>query len=366
MTNDFQSTIGMMQTQKEEALRQALDLALQEKYGVNPDAAILQRVKEEWHAMERCGVMLDVAALYEWTSWLRGQRIPFWLRGSAGSSFIFYLLEITRGNPLPSHGYCSVCKSVFWQPMQKDGFDLPRNLACPRDGATLLPDGHGIPWQILFGYDEFTPTFEVDLLREIYRDVKMSWKNHWLHQFDELSEYVPPLRGAPPTICCSHLRLRFCLHETVIPLKRETDMDHTAPLRQWRSLIPEPPEWLEAALPPETIADLLSCMGMDYGDGWRSEALRCMVGTLGYAPSDAMVFQDDVYVYLIDHGFLEKDAWKAVASLRRGNHLPVVTEEMRRARDQWVVRQCEEITYLAPKAHVTEKMLFHQLWMDLT
>ena len=85
---------------------------LQEKYGENPDSLITQRFEEEWNAVKLSDMIFDIAALYEIALWLKQNNYPYWLRGTAGSSFLLYLLGITQGNPLPSHCYCPKCKTV--------------------------------------------------------------------------------------------------------------------------------------------------------------------------------------------------------------------------------------------------------------
>lgn len=65
-------------------------------------------------------------------------------------------------------------------------------------------------------------------------------------------------------------------------------------------------------------------------------------------------FRDDVFYYLTEHGFLEKDAWRGMESVRKGKGLPVVNEEMLYARDRWIVARCEKIKYLFPRAHAVE------------
>lgn len=93
---------GLPALEVEGELRQIIDTALVQKYGKNPDELIVKRISEEWAAMERTGVILDVAALYELVVWLKKNGHPYWLRGCAGSSFILYLLDITTGNLLLS------------------------------------------------------------------------------------------------------------------------------------------------------------------------------------------------------------------------------------------------------------------------
>ena len=72
-------------------------------------------------------------------------------RGSVGSSFVAFLLEISEVNPLPPHWRCPKCRTVQWAgPGVASGFDLPnRSCAC---GTPLVKDGQEIPFEIFLGF----------------------------------------------------------------------------------------------------------------------------------------------------------------------------------------------------------------------
>lgn len=50
--------------------------ALSARYGTTPDQSISERVRQEWLAMEQSDTVLDVAALYELTIWLKAMILP--------------------------------------------------------------------------------------------------------------------------------------------------------------------------------------------------------------------------------------------------------------------------------------------------
>lgn len=138
-----------------EVFRSDIYAALHKRYGAKPDALIMKRVEDEWEALTRSDTVLDAAALYELTLWLRENRIPYWLDAGTGSSFLFYLLGLSSGNPLPPHYYCPKCHRVDWDSyIFRDGFDLP-DLSCEFDGSARIRDGHDIPYQMLWGYGQF-------------------------------------------------------------------------------------------------------------------------------------------------------------------------------------------------------------------
>lgn len=130
------------------ALYADIEAALQQRYGPSVDETIRERVRLEWETWspgspERA----DLADLHLLVRWLKKNKEPYWFHGSAGANFILYLLGITSGNPLPPHYYCPKCHQVIWCDNYKDGFDLPPDRICEKDGAPLCRDGHNIPWQ---------------------------------------------------------------------------------------------------------------------------------------------------------------------------------------------------------------------------
>ena len=182
-----------------------------EKYGDTPDPLVTRRIKEEWAAMERSNVILDVAALYELTIWLKKNRYPYWMRALSGSSFILYLLGITTGNPLPPHRYCPKCKSVQWQPMYADGFDIPQDTTCADDDVPMVSDGHNIPWQTIWGFGDFQATFDIDLPTFLYEPFRKELSSHWLQKLGADDFQTAPYDGKVKCIKLSNLSLVFVL-----------------------------------------------------------------------------------------------------------------------------------------------------------
>ena len=353
---------GLSALEVEGKLRRIVDAALVQKYGEKPDELIVRRITEEWSAMERTNVILDVAALYELAVWLKKNGHPYWLRSCAGSSFILYLLDITTGNPLPPHFYCPSCKSVQWQPLYADGFDLPQNTLCLNDETPLVSDGHNIPWQILLGYGDYEPNFDIDLPSNLYEGVKTEWVSHWMGNIKPSNVPHNPYEGKRSCIKLSHLSLMFHLESKEISNTFYdhvyTSADREYMLLEWNLLVNDETDFTNDLPEPCSIADLISLFGLSSSTGAWDEVTAYMIDEMGYSPSDMIAHRDDVYSYLLDHGFLEKDAWCGMNHIRRGLDFPVITAEMQQARDKWVLARCEKIEYLFPKSHAVEYMFF--------
>lgn len=343
-------------------LRKIADAALFQKYGNNPDEQIIRRFTEEWAAMERTNVIHDIAALYELTVWCKRNHYPYWMRSCSGSSFILYLLGITTGNPLPPHYYCLKCKTVQWQTAYADGFDLPQDINCAHDDMPLMSDGHNIPWQILFGYGDFNPMFDIALTSDLYEIMQAEWVSHWMSNIKPNNVPNNPYEDKRKCIKLSNLTLIFHLESEKISNTfynhEYTSADWEYMLLKWNLLVNDEMDFTNDIPEPDSIADLISFFGLSYSAGAWDEATACMIDEMGYSPADMIAYRDDVYKYLLDHGFLEKDAWRGMNRVRKGLNFPVITDEMRQSRDKWVLSRCEKIEYLFPKAHAVEYMFF--------
>lgn len=114
------------------------------KYHV-PDVRILSRYHHEKAILQESEFYVRYLALFariRETAEQKGEHIS--VPGTAGSSFIAYLLGATDINPLPRHEYCPKCHTTRF-PGHGTPFDRAKT-KCPC-GEEMLIDGHNIPFE---------------------------------------------------------------------------------------------------------------------------------------------------------------------------------------------------------------------------
>lgn len=342
-----------------------IESALHRRYGPAPDPAVTERVREEWAVMEAAGDIEDAAALYGLTLWMKERREPYWLRGTPGASLILCLLGITAGNPLPPHYYCPRCHAVRWISGCRDGFDLPPE-RCENDGTLLWGDGHDIPWQTHWGPGK-EPGYEFDVPETLLEPLRAFFQGHWLAGLRPGTGFSR--RHADPDADPRFMKFsRLSINCVLDPGKIGPDFYDIAPdascvpnaAKVLRSNL-DAMDGLDAGLrsrPVRTFADIIAKYGLAHSTGAWDRDARFMADRLGYGLSDLIAYRDDVFSYLLSHGFPEEDAWNGMERVRLGHELPVVTNEMSMARDKWVIDRCKRVKYLYPKAHAVEYVLY--------
>ncbi|WP_304973810.1 DnaB-like helicase C-terminal domain-containing protein [uncultured Alistipes sp.] len=342
-----------------------IESALHRRYGPAPNPAVTERVREEWAAMEAAGDIEDVAALYDLALWMKEWREPYWLRGTPGASLILYLLGITAGNPLPPHYYCPQCHAVRWISGCRDGFDLPPE-RCENDGTLLCGDGHDVPCQTHWGPGK-EPGYEFDVPETLLEPLMAFFKEHWLAELRPGTEFVR--RHADPAADPRFMKFsRLSISCVLDPGKISPDFYDIAPDA---SCVPNAAKALQSNLdamddldaglrsrPVYTFADIIAKYGLAHSTGAWDRDAQFMADRLGYGLSDLIAYRDDVFFYLLSHGFPEEDARDGMERVRLGHELPIVTSEMSLARDKWVIERCKRVKYLYPKAHAVEHILY--------
>lgn len=365
-----------IESKTERKLYTTLKSALQKRYGPSVDPAIAKRVREEWMTLKVGSAFQNVAVLYQFTQRLKQQKEPYWLRGTDGVNLILYLLGITAGNPLPPHYYCPRCHNVIWCDDCTDGFDLPPGRVCEKDGALLCRDGHNIPWPVCWSFrkEDCVRTwrcYSVTVARSLPEQIKGYLRNHGF-RLEGWERPVPisfreDPQGGPVYEFSDYQLMVHCLLEEnqtgSVFYDIKPDADHAPDIVKNHELFfqydasTEEEERLHN-WPVNTFGDLVAKWGLIASDGAWDETARQMVEEDGYSLSHLIAFREDVFTYLLSHGFSARDAWRGMEQVRDGQSLPFVTEEMKSAPDKWMLERCKKIRCLSPKANMVEYLLF--------
>ncbi len=374
----------------EEDIRDALLLSaecgLYDEYGIEPDddPVIGERLREELGAIVENGNLHDIAVLHELSEWMRKDKHPFWLTGSAGSSLLLYLLRITRCNPLfPHYYYCGnadvlsgyhrynedVMAKILWfrpENAYRDGFDAPQ-LKGP-DGYGLYGNGHDIPWKILWP-DDRPSWFEVRLPAALMDDVKHWLGGHWIFtRCPHLKAEYP----APDRIHFSHIQLRFDIDEDRISHREMRDAyDISKRSRDgWAGLVigtSAGSAGMAAAFTEisklELFSDAVYLYGILNTNDVRDREIIGMMKEKNMKLSDLVIFKDDVFHYLKKHGFSDAAASFGTRAVNSGHGLAEIRSSMRDSDDSWIIDWCSSIKYLIPKAHAIEHLIFKALYL---
>ncbi|URM53213.1 PolC-type DNA polymerase III [Mycoplasma sp. SG1] len=126
---------------------------LEKIYGKNPDKLIIFRLEEELKIIIRN----DYANIFLISNLIVNKSLKdkylVGSRGSIGSSFVGFLLNITEVNPLPAHYVCPSCHYHHFVDKNIDsGFDLDI-IPCPKCSNQMVGDGHNIFFETFLGID---------------------------------------------------------------------------------------------------------------------------------------------------------------------------------------------------------------------
>ncbi len=354
---------GKTKREVEAELHYYLDNELHDKYGEQLDDKIVERVRQEWHAIEVNGNLMDVAILHELCDWMRQNSYAYWLNGTSGGGFILYLLGVAAANPLPAHYHCPKCHSIVWNEQYKSGFDLSPDLGvCHTDGITMMRDGHDIPWQTLWGYRDDPAYLNLRIDPTLKEPLYRFFQSHWLNEIESDSQPTIPYPEHESLFHFSNISFDVFNENQKVPndfYQKIIDADSISALLENPALLAILEDEQGGSIEqPTSFADFVYSFGLLNGTGTWDDVAEFMIDNLAYAPSDLIAFRDDVYKYMLDHDFEEKDAWRAAERVRKGRGLPFFRPEMMVARDKWVLHRISETRYLLPKAHAIEFIFF--------
>ena len=354
----------------DDKLKTACEKALAEKYGKTVPRQIQERYASELDHIVANGF----APYYILASMLaaKSRELGYLhnLRGSAGGSFIVYLLGISEVNPLPPHTCCPRCRRVEFVDAEEypSGFDLNRSdrerKRCPSCGATLIGDGHDIPVEFFAGYDGGkTPDFDLNIAPEIRNEIIR-------YPGDIFGEDNVLYEGTRDMLSCDILP-----HAMFTKLKRMEEATGVSA----RSIRPEDVDIFSffmdgdfKGLPfdgelvrsisdkvfPATFSDLVRILGLLHGRGVWGGNGENLAGTV-CVPEKLIAHRDDVMLTFLRHGIDRKTAFDMADMVRKGEagkHLSEEQETMLLNHNipAWYIDSMKRVNYLFPKAHSTE------------
>lgn len=137
----------------EENIKKIIAQTIKEKYGEKTDDYLNQIIERELNLIieNNFGVVYWVSHLLVKKSIKDGYLVGS--RGSVGSSFIAFLLNISDVNPLKPHYFCTECSYLeLHEDFLESGFDLP-DKKCEKCQKDLKKDGQNIPFETFLGLD---------------------------------------------------------------------------------------------------------------------------------------------------------------------------------------------------------------------
>ena len=337
----------------EESLEQDIYAALHRKYGDAPDENILSRLRREWTAVLETDAAAELAAVYEFAAWLKQNKHPYWLGGTAVSGLIPYLLEITDVNPLPPHLLCPKCHHVIWKPAYKDGFDIPQE-TCPGCGETMQPDGHNLVWQEFASYGR-APSYVFYLPYDM-QPLIMDWlDNHWLRKY--MGDQWEAAQPYEDHLARGNMLFRFELDRDEVSsdfYSTNVGTNCKAELIQ----LTTNDEYYHRNPYPKDMGELLTQRGFRKTAWKEDEVARNVLLQNKISWRNIPACREEVFFYLKEHDFIDKDAFRGMTSVRKGKGLPVVTEDMRTAEDHWKAEYFNQNDWMPSKAMLLQKLFF--------
>lgn len=314
---------------------------------------IVKCVRREWVSLLETDSVAELAAVYEFSAWLKQNKHPYRLGGTAVSGLIPYLLGIHDVNPLPPHLYCPKCQKVIWKDDYKDGFDIPPEV-CPECGGLMQGDGHNLVWQEYASYGR-VPSYVFYLPCDM-QPLIMDWlDNHWLrkHMGDQWEAAQP----YEDHLVRGNLHFRFELDRDEIPpdfYSINIGANSKAELIQMVTN----DEYYRKNPYPKDMGELLTQLGFRKTIWKEDEVARNILLQNKISWRNIPACREEVFFYLKEHDFIDKDAFRGMTSVRKGKGLPVVTEDMRTAADHWKAKYFNQIEWMPSRAMLLQKLFF--------
>ena len=337
----------------EEMLEEELLFAQRFKYGRQQVPQIFKRVRQEWTAILEVDAIAELAAVYEFAAWLKHNKHPYRLGGTAVSGLIPYLLGIHDVNPLPPHLYCPECQKVIWKYDYKDGFDVPPEV-CPVCNGLMHGDGHNLIWQEYASYGS-VPTYVFYLPYDM-KPLIFDWlDSHWLRKY--MGDQWEAAQPYEDHLVRGNLHFRFELDRDEIPpdfYNVNIDANSKADLIQMATQ----DEYYHRNPYPKDMGELLTQLGFRKTIWKEDKIARNVLLQNKISRRNIPSCREEVFFYLKEHDFIDKDAFRGMNCVRKGKGLPVVTKDMIAAKDHWKVEYFNQIEWIPSRAVQLQRLFF--------
>lgn len=354
------------------AYEQLSEIALanvKELYGKTPPDLVTERLDTELSVIKEN----DHASIFIWAYRLardiEAHGYIAFSRGSVGSSFVAFLMGLTRVNPLKPHYICTECHHMEFvrDGDVHSGFDLPEKV-CPVCGHALNRDGHNISFEAFLGTDgEELPSFNFcifaeyearakEILNPILNEINLCFlalpHYYVLSVTDYLEKYtgvsiknaplddpkVYSLFTSPDALGVSSENSCFRTGSFSLPDFSSRFMGNLLTITK-----------------PKNFFELMKALGLKSSvDGWFDNAEELLTnGTCSLC--DVVAFREDIMTYLIGKGIGTETAYEIMEIVRQGKAPSKLTEEhLQVMRDhgvpEWYIDSIMKIRYLFPKA----------------
>ncbi|CCE66701.1 PolC-type DNA polymerase III [Candidatus Mycoplasma haematominutum] len=136
-----------------ENIKEHISKRLREKYGPKPNTFLQTTIYRELSGIVENGFESVYWCAHLLVKRSKAEGFLVGSRGSVGSSFLAYVLEISEVNPLPPHYFCNKCSYFLLnEKFRESGFDLEPKI-CPNCAIELFTDGQNIPFETFLGLE---------------------------------------------------------------------------------------------------------------------------------------------------------------------------------------------------------------------
>ena len=393
---------------------------IRDLYGATPPSLVLERFEQELAMLEGTNHSSVFMLLHGLTKHLHQKGHRNGMRGTFGSVFISFLLEITEENPLPAHYHCPHCKSVRWMSEVVSGYDLPTEI-CPHCGRERLGDGHNLPYEFCLGFrpgdgnpyvemhlpseaQEMAVAYLVDLVGVDRIALAGEWNNPVCFmllpdgmEFEDVTPMVtvdPPVYGITKKTVTPGYQLSDVLQRVLLlPLDH---FDFTRQLHQLTHTKPEDIRYNDSKvlglfqnldtlgitefsdgmgkailerLDQVCFSDLVRINGLVHSTGLDQENIGNLIDRHPF--EELIGDRTDIFLTLQKYGIPPKKAFQVAETVRKGKFSVPSEKSAQLEKElqdygvpQWYIDSMKRITYLFCKAHLitSVKLFFTLAW----